>query len=269
MYRYLLDNTTKPYFYDKSSLDMNIKPIYLFFFLLCFGCKKKVTTLTFEPYAISSESCVTCATLSISIPKALDQTKLSEAINIALREEIITLLNFDEESDAQNIESAVNAFVKDYKNLQGKFPEEAMPWEAKIIGVITFENNEIITIKLDSYLFTGGAHGYSTIRFLNFNKEKGIEMEHQELFKNINDFKTFAEAAFRDQESIPAEALINSTGYMFETENFYLPENIGYTDTGVLLFYEPYAIASYADGPVTLTLPFSEINPFLIFPRKS
>lgn len=248
---------------------MKIEPMYFLLFIVCFGCKKEAHTLTFEPFSIALESCVNCATLSVSIPKAMDRTKLSKAINRALREEIITLLNFDAQSDAQTVESAVDNFVKDYQDLKGRFPEEAMPWEAKINGVITFENKEIITIKLESYLFTGGAHGYSTIRFLNFDKVKGIELEHQALFKNIADFKTFAEAAFRGQESIPALAPINSTGYMFETENFYLPENIGYTDTGVLLFFEPYEIASYADGPITLTLPFSVINPFLVFPIKS
>ena len=55
---------------------------------------------------------------------------------------------------------------------------------------------------------------------------------------------------------------------MFETESFYLPDNIGYTENGLILFYEPYEIASFADGPIILTIPYTDANPFLNFPQK-
>jgi hypothetical protein len=257
----------KAYFYIKSDSYMKIKLIYLLTIVLVMACKKE-DSLTFEPYSISNEDCENCSTVLISIPKALDKTNLSETINIALQEEIIVLLNFDEESDAQSIKGAMEAFIADYENMDGKFPEQFVPWEAKINGDITYENKHVLTIRLESYLFTGGAHGYNTIRFLNFDKEKGTELDRQELFKKEEDFKAFAETKFRNQENIPAQEPINSTGFMFETETYYLPENIGYTDKGLLLFYEPYEIASYADGPISLILPYQEVNTFLKFPIK-
>lgn len=266
MYRYLLVNTMKPYFYTKFNIDMKTKLLYLLSFLVCVGCNQREDALTFEPFSIASKSCENCPNVSISIPKALEKTKVSGTVNSALSEEIIALLNFDEESDAQNLEGAVQAFVQDYQDLNGKFPEESMPWEATIDGTVTHENKKILTIRLAAYLFTGGAHGYTTNRFLNFDKEHGTELEQGELFKSEKDFITFAEREFRKQENIPYKAPINSTGFMFETENFHLPENIGYTDTGLLLSYEPYEIASYADGPITLTLPFKDVNRFLRFP---
>lgn len=246
---------------------MKIKFSSLLLLLIFIGCSEEYA-VTFEPYYISSEDCENCANVSIAIPKALAQTKLSEAINIALREELIALLNFDEESDAQTIEEAVNAFAKEYRNLNEKFPEESMPWEANIKGDLTYENEQLLTIKLESYLFTGGAHGYSTIRFLNFDKLQSKELEQQELFNNLEKFENFAEVAFRKQENIALDTPINSTGFMFEAEHFTLPENIGYTEEGILLFYEPYEIASYADGAILLTLPFKDVNTFLKIPAQ-
>lgn len=246
---------------------MKIKFSSLLLVLIFIGCNEE-HAVTFEPYSISSESCENCANVSIAIPKALAQTKLSEAINIALREELIALLNFDEQSDAQTIEEAVDAFAKDYKNLNEKFPEESTPWEAKIKGDLTYESKKILTIKLESYLFTGGAHGYSTVRFLNFDKLQSTELERQELFNNQEKFENFAEVAFRKQENIALDTPINSTGFMFEAERFTLPENIGYTEKGILLFYEPYEIASYADGAILLTLPFKDVNTFLKIPAQ-
>jgi hypothetical protein len=246
---------------------MKIKLIYLLIIVLVMACKKE-GALTFEPYSISNKNCENCSTVLINIPKALDKTKLGETLNTALQEEIIALLNFDEESDAQNIEGAIEAFVSDYEDLDEKFTDQSIPWEAKINGKVTYENKQILTIRLESYLFTGGAHGYNTIRFLNFDKEKGTELDLKELFKKEEDFKTFAETKFRNQENIPTQDPINSTGFMFETDTFYLPENIGYTDQGLLLFYEPYEIASNADGPISLTLPYEEVKSFLKYPIK-
>lgn len=244
---------------------MKSKFIYLLTCILLISCKNE-NTLTFKPLILSNEVCENCSTVKIKIPNAIGKTKLVESINIALKEEIIAWLNFDEESNAQSIEGAIDAFVKDYENLSAKYPEESMPWKATIDGDIVFENKDVLTIKLETFLFTGGAHGLSTIRFLNFNKIDGSEIERQKLFKSENDFIMFTETIFREQENIPTEVGINSTGFMFETESFYLPENIGYTDDGLLLYYEPYEIASYADGPIILTIPFNKANTYLKLP---
>ena len=267
MYRYLSENTMKVYFYIKSNHLMKSKLLYLMMCFSLIACNTE-EILTFETSIISNDTCENCTSVSIEIPKALGRIKLSKTINIALQEEIIALLNFDEESDAQTIEGATAAFVKDYEELNGKFPEESMPWKAKINGTIIFENKEVLTILLESYMYTGGAHGYDTNRFLNFDKIKEVELDRVELFKNEEKFKAFAETIFRKQENVPADASINSTGFMFETESFYLPENIGYTHKGLLLFYEPYEIASFADGPIILTIPYNDANNFLKISTK-
>lgn len=257
----------KLYFYTKSNFSMKPKFICLIICILLFACNNK-NTLSFKPLSIATDSCENCTTVTIDIPKATGNTKLSETINSALEGEIIALLNFDEESNAQNLEDAKEAFVFDYQELNGKFPEESMPWEAKIEGTIAYENEEIITLEIQSYIYTGGAHGYGTNRFLNFDKVKGIELYQENLFKEIDGFKSFAETLFREQENIPTTGSINDTGFMFEIDSFYLPDNIGYTENGLILFYEPYEIASFADGPIILTIPYADANPFLSFPQK-
>ena len=241
---------------------MNIRLLPFLLIILCFGCKKE-DTLTFETISISNTSCKTCPSITIEIPKSLENTRISETINTAIREEIIALLNFNEENSAQDIESAMEAFETEYKDLKEKFSGESVPWEAKVLGLITFENQHILTIKLNAYIYTGGAHGYETIRFLNFDKVTATELENEELFTDFQDFLDFTERQFREQEGIPAETDINSTGFMFDSELFYLPTNIGYTEAGIQLFYEPYEIAAYADGASILILPYTKVNPYL------
>ncbi|WP_326935009.1 RsiV family protein [Flavobacterium sp. PL11] len=56
---------------------------------------------------------------------------------------------------------------------------------------------------------------------------------------------------------------MNSGGLMFENERFQLPQNIFFTDTGLLLYYNIYEIASYADGATEMLFPYTEVNEFL------
>ncbi len=244
---------------------MKTQILYFLLVLLSFSCEKKGTTLTFEPVSYAADACAGCPVINISIPKALEETKIDSVINNALKEEIIYLLNFNDDSEAKDIEGAISSFAKGYTDLKSRFVEEATPWEAKLTGTLSYEDKNILTIQLDTYLFTGGAHGYSTTHYLNFDKQKAIELDNEELFKNLADFQDFAETKFRLQEKIPSQGDINSTGFMFEPNAFYLPQNIGHTQKGIQLFYEQYEIASYADGPIVLNIPYAELKKYLVY----
>ncbi len=241
---------------------MNIRSICLFLIVLAVGCKTD-NAITFEPITFDGDTCVDCPKINITIPKAMGDASIEEVINNALKEELIYLLNFDDEQNAFDIKSAIGSFTTAYTKLKSQFAEEATPWEVTVNATVSYEDKNIITIKMNSYLFTGGAHGYNTTHYLNFDKLKAKELNTEHLFKNTPDFEEYAESKFRIQEGIPAEGDINSTGFMFETGSFYLPENIGFTREGLQLFYEQYEIASYADGPIVITFPYAELQAYL------
>ena len=73
---------------------------------------------------------------------------------------------------------------------------------------------------------------------------------------------------FRQKEGIPKDKSINHTGFMFEQDSFYLPENMGFTKEGLKLLYNPYEVASYADGPIEFTLTHAEIKKYLAIQPK-
>ncbi len=241
---------------------------YLSLFLILSSCKNE-SKLAFEPLVLMNEACDTCPEVSIEIPKAIDRTKLSETINTALREEIISLLLFDDEIEVSSLEDALTSFKNGYLELQKLYTDESTEWEAKVNGKVVFEDASVLTIELNSYLFTGGAHGYTSKQYLNFDKKKGVELENWQLFKSKVDFQHFAEAMFRLQEKIPQDKPINYTGFMFEKDSFYLPENIGYTKEGIKLLYNQYEVASYADGTIELTLPYKDVKKYLSTKIKS
>lgn len=225
--------------------------------------------MSFEPLILVDKDCADCPKITIAIPKAVKSTKTASTVNTALREEIISQLLFDDEIEVSDLDDALTSFKNGYTELKELYAEETTPWEAKIEGKVVYEDEALLTVQLNSYVFTGGAHGYTAQRFLNFDKKRGVELENCQLFQNRKAFQQFVEAKFREQEAIPAEASINQTGLMFESDRFYLPENIGFTKEGVQLLYNPYEVASYADGPIVLTLPFKDVKPFLANETKS
>jgi hypothetical protein len=112
-------------------------------------------------------------------------------------------------------------------------------------------------------MFTGGAHGYEGNRSLIFNAKSGRSLTYDQIFKDKKAFTAFAEKKFREKYKIPAGKSINITGLMFENDKFILPQNIFYTDNGMLLLYNAYEVASFADGTKELLIPYSEADAFL------
>ena len=241
---------------------MKNKLLILFSLILLIRCGKE-EKLVFEDISYTNNNCTQCPEISIDIPQALDNRKISNTINSSIREEVISLLSYEEDVEIADIPGAISSFNNSYSNLLKMFPDELIPWEAMIEAQIAYENNELITIRLDSYIFTGGAHGYGSTRFLNFEKQSGLELARKDLFKNHRDFVDFAEERFRKQEKIPGDQSINSTGLMFELDEFYLPENIGFTESGLQLLYNPYEVASYADGTIEMTIPYDELENYM------
>ncbi len=218
--------------------------------------------LTFKSTIETTDTCESCAKIKLTIPEAQGNTKLVRTINTALNEEVIHLLTFDEAVVIETKHDAIASFKNGFIALKQKFSDE-IPWEASIEAMVTYEDKDRITLVLDSYIFTGGAHGYGSLTYLNFNKRSGEELEQWQLFEDLEHFQNFAEIKFRIQEGIPQDDAINSTGFIFENDVFQLPNNIGFTKEGLQLLYNPYEIASHADGIITLTLPYIEVRNYL------
>ncbi|MDX1333905.1 MAG: DUF4163 domain-containing protein [Robiginitalea sp.] len=240
------------------------KASLLLFLGLLIGCQSE-KTIEMREREYTGTSCEACPVVRVTIPEIPGNSKLGTSINTALREEIIELLDYDEARDARDIPEAIKAFQDGFRKMQEEFPEELTGWEASVEAFKTYEDPEVLTIEMDTYIFTGGAHGYPATRYLNFSKKTGEELDAAELLKDAGAFTVFAEAAFRKQYGISSDAPINSTGFMFEDNQFRLPQNMGLTTQGMVLHYNPYEAASYADGALVLEFPLEAVRPFLIW----
>ncbi len=230
--------------------------------MILVSCQNK-KLISFDMLSFSNEKDIDAPLVIINVPKATNDNKVSKVINNTIEERIIALLIFPEDVKVNNINEAIKSFKTEFYDVKEKFEDHSARWEAKVNGEILFENNTILTIVLKSYVYTGGAHGYESTSFLNFDKEKGKYITNEELFIDNDAFLELANIKFRKQEKIPLDVPINDTGFMFEEEKFTLPKNIGFTKKGVKLLYNAYEVASYADGQIEVVIPYAEVKEIL------
>lgn len=243
---------------------------YTFLFVTLFILTSCTRELSFKEQTFEKKSTLPCKSncpqISIKIPIAQDVPIVSDSINKKVFSVLKEIVYFGENPfDSTDYNELTASFIGSYEEMRKKFPEDTFGWEAKIEGNVEYQSDSILNIKINHYTFTGGAHGYQGYRSLLFNPKTGKTITNKQLFVNENNFKAFAEKQFRTKYKIPANSSINATGLMFENEKFNLPVNIFYTKDGLLLYYNSYEVASYADGPKELLLPYETINNYLVF----
>lgn len=202
-----------------------------------------------------------CTFISLTFPVASETGKEAEKINKEIEKFLVNTIDYQEEENIEKPEKLAENFLANFKETAAEFPEYELPWEATVIGKIIYQDERMVSMEFKTDMFTGGAHGYSSTDYLNFDKNTGKKLEAKELF--TDSFKAYAEKDFRKKYKIPTDSNINSTGMFFEDEKFHLPENIGITRQKILLHYNAYEIAPYAAGNFNLQYPREEIRQFL------
>jgi hypothetical protein len=197
------------------------------------------------------------ADISISIDEAIGKSELSKTINFQIEEAIISTLS--EASKKTNLNSVLADFNKEYVDFKTDFPESSDPrWELFVETEKIYQSEAIITIAISTYEFQGGAHGNDKIVLLNLDAKTGKVLNHNEII-NINDkFNSIAEKHFKNSLA-QSDSQSTIQDYFFG-KSFQLPENMGFSEDGLILLYNTYEIASYAQGYTEFVIPFEEID---------
>ena len=239
---------------------------------LLFSSCKKEPVLSFSSEIFTEETLEICQTESCS-PVTIDYLKaagddiISDKINSEIKLHIIEALFLGEDSkpSAKDIPQAAEEFILAYRDHQPDIPTELDfgGYEAEITFNKTYQNEHLVSLEILKYIFTGGAHGYGGISFLNFDLETGETMKTSDLFIDFAEFESFAEIKFKEAHDIPMGDNINATGFWFDDDKFYIPKTVGFNKNKLVIIYNQYEISSYAEGPVLLEIPLEEATPFL------
>lgn len=118
--------------------------------------------------------------------------------------------------------------------------------------------NDFELFEINSYVFTGGAHGMPYSEYLIFDQktEKQIQLADMLQPNKKSKFKALAYDAYKDWvKTVDEDAASYEKNWPFT-----LSENATLTDKGIDIRYQHYAIGPYAYGMPVLSIPYNKLS---------
>lgn len=167
----------------------------------------------------------------------------------------------DLELSEENISKIALKYSEILKEDYGSEPDEYKPFEIyhsfNCKEVYTKEHLIILEKNLSSY--TGGAHGNYNLQYTLYDSKLGTLIKIHDIFdsQKLNDI---GRENFLVSKGLAKASPIKDSGFWFENDKFYLPENFTIDNKNLTFIYNPYEIASYAEGIIELEIPLDKLK---------
>jgi hypothetical protein len=155
-------------------------------------------------------------------------------------------------------------YLQDYKNLKKTNPDWKGNFELDCKVNVIRQDSSLLALEYNGYQYTGGAHGGTKIRYLNWNVKQTKKILLSDILKPGYEAELTAigEKIFRKQENLDATTPL-SRDYFFKDGKFALNQNFLITPFGLKFLYNQYEIKPYAAGQTTLDIPYAQIKALL------
>ena len=162
-----------------------------------------------------------------------------------------------------DLAKAATLFAADYQTVTNDMGGLGGCWALETKADTVYANPKALTVRMETYANTGGAHPNSNLSFYIFDRETGRTLSLTDLVADTTALLDVVERAFRKQQALQAQADLEERGYFLRDGHFFLPANIGMNRTGLIFYYNPYEIAAYALGPIEVTVPYEQLGGIL------
>lgn len=168
------------------------------------------------------------------------------------------------EAAFDEISKAAEESYEETKKDGGTFAGYA--WETRI--TVTRADEKVFSYRTDSYENTGGAHPMSGSAGLSYDSQTGKELQLSDVVsdqdalyeKLIEKLEAFSEenggGVLFDEYKDTVRGMVDGTAIEGSDE----PAKLQWTlsDTGMTVYFNPYDVAPYAAGQITIELPYVE-----------
>lgn len=183
------------------------------------------------------------------------------------------------------VSSIKESLASDYlKDVQGSYQadlkngmkaDEIPNWynyEYEIDSELKEGKNSIWNYAVTTFQYTGGAHPNTWAQWVNINATNGEKLDKSEVFAKGTEEdicrlildKLLAEANKKlETDTLTCVEGLRSAGILLDTD-LYVPDNFLLEKEGVTFLYNTYDIAPYYMGRFQVTVPYEEINTYLI-----
>ena len=164
--------------------------------------------------------------------------------------------------DIKNLKDKVKSESKEYKKeyyqivlSESNKDYVKYQYELYIDYKLTYNKNNIISIPMNIYEFTGGAHGMTYLNSYNYNLINGKKLKLSDIFKENIDYKKIIDNYIKYViKKNPDIYFQGNNGFkgIKEEQSFYIE------DDGIVIYFDLYEIAPYYVGIPNFKIKYDE-----------
>jgi hypothetical protein len=139
------------------------------------------------------------------------------------------------------------------------------PYSLDSVYKIPYNTKNFVSLVVDYYQYTGGAHGLTTRNTYNYDFNQGKRLRLFELFKEGYDYQTKINDVIKQQiAKNPSEYFQDENGFkgIKNKQDFYIDND------GIVIVFQLYDIAPYVSGIKEFHIPFSVVQDGLLYKFK-
>lgn len=134
------------------------------------------------------------------------------------------------------------------------------PFDVVTVFQITYNRNCVLSLYLDRYEYTGGAHGTTFRSSDTWNVACSSPVRIKSLFSYANDVSEYVTDCIIEQIThvamTEAEVFPYFDDYETRVKEYFNPNNFYLTHKGVIIYFQQYEIAPYATGIPEFLIPY-------------
>ncbi|MCY6355570.1 PdaC/SigV domain-containing protein [Clostridium sp. ZS2-4] len=180
-------------------------------------------------------------------------------------------LNSDFEKDTMSFNTEIEKKARQWGKEAKKQGEEIHPYDAAADFKVNYNDNNLLSISVDYYEYTGGAHGNYEKKTKNIDLKTGKELALKDLFKDGVEYKDVINKEIKIQIQDAAKQMkkeMEQEGVKYKDENAPYKDFNGISDKqsfyiedgNIIVYFGVYEIGSYVDGISEFRIPISQVK---------
>ena len=164
-----------------------------------------------------------------------------------------------EETALRYEDNLKDLYFNEYEGLEGE--GGVRTWEDRVNGYFSGRYKHFLSYMVEFYGFRGGAHGSNTMTPLVFDKGTGDIVPEEAFF--ADDYREPVAALLKAHLPEALEDDEDALADVFGADTLAPNGLYEVTKDGVTWYFQPYDIAPYYLGVISISVPWSELKPYV------
>ena len=237
------------------------------------GCKKELNTvddsMTFdsltlaETYYLNSDPKQPSCNIQVDFvyPKQYKDEKILSKMQVLFIDKILggEYLDLDPETALQAYK---DKYIENFKQFEMQIDEEEyFSYYLKLKSLVVFNEDNIVSLFVNSNIYEGGAHGSNVANCYVFDLAKGTIIAEKQIF--TENYKKQLASIIVDKiveaNNLADPQKLGEIGYL-NAEEIISNDNFIINEKGITYYFNEYEIAAYVVGITEVFIPFSELT---------